>query len=146
MKRIGILNGPNLNLLGIREPEIYGHQTLDEILKLVEDNYSEWEFEFFQSNVEGELINCLQKWNRELSGVIINLGGYSHTSISLADCIAAMAIPVIEVHLSNIHAREKERHHTLTGAQCAGIITGFGAESYALGVEAMKKIFLRLEH
>lgn len=146
MKRIGIMNGPNLNLLGIRQPEIYGYQGLDDILHKIQEKYTEFEFELYQSNVEGDLINCLHTWNNELAGVVINLGGYSHTSISLADCIASMAIPVIEVHISNIHAREKERHHTLTGAQCAGIITGFGAESYELGVEAMKRIFLRLEH
>lgn len=135
VKKIGILNGPNLNLLGTREPELYGSITFEDYLKKLRSQFEEMIFEYEQSNVEGELINQLQTWNNTQDAVIINLGGYSHTSVSLADAVKALDIPVIEVHISNIYARESFRHQSLSGAQAQGCIMGLGLAGYTLAVQ-----------
>lgn len=136
--KILIINGPNLNLLGTREPEIYGSQTLDELVESIKNSYREIEFGHFQSNVEGELINSLQAAVNEFDGVVINAGGYTHTSVAIRDAISSINLPVVEVHISNIAAREEFRHSSMIGAVCIGSIIGFGAFSYNLAVEALK--------
>ncbi len=135
MKKIGILNGPNLNLLGTREPEIYGSKTFDVFLAELKNRFANVEFAYRQSNVEGELINQLQTWEKTLDGIIINLAGYSHTSVSLADTLKAMSLPVVEVHISNVYAREEFRHRSLSAAHCQGCIMGLGLEGYALAAQ-----------
>lgn len=135
MKKIGILNGPNLNELGTREPEIYGTQTFEDFLEQLKDRFSQVDFTYAQSNVEGELINQLQLWNKDLDALIINLAGYSHTSVALADTVKNISIPVIEVHISNVYAREEFRHSSLTAANCKGCIMGLGLEGYALATQ-----------
>jgi 3-dehydroquinate dehydratase-2 len=134
-KRVLILNGPNLNLLGKREPEIYGSQDFESYLSVLMNVYKEIRLEYFQSNVEGELINKMHEVGFSLDAIIFNPGGFSHTSVALADAIAAISTPVIEVHISNIYAREEFRHTSLTGAHCAGIITGFGLRGYEMALE-----------
>ncbi len=134
MKKIGILNGPNLNQLGKREPEIYGAISFDDFLIELRERFSNISFDYFQSNVEGELINQLQVWNEQQDALVINLAGYSHTSVALADAIKGLGIPVIEVHISNIYAREEFRHKSLSAAYCKGCIMGLGLEGYALAV------------
>jgi 3-dehydroquinate dehydratase-2 len=134
-KRVLILNGPNLNLLGKREPEIYGSQDFESYLSVLMNVYKEIRLEYFQSNVEGELINKMHEVGFSLDAIIFNPGGFSHTSVALADAIAAISTPVIEVHISNIYAREGFRHTSLTGAHCAGIITGFGLRGYEMALE-----------
>lgn len=134
-KRIIIINGPNLNLLGKREPEIYGHQDFESYFSVLLKIYTEVRLEYYQSNVEGELINKLHEVGFSYDAIILNPGGYSHTSIALADAIAAIKTPVVEVHISNIHAREEIRHGSLTGAHSAGVISGFGLRGYELALE-----------
>lgn len=135
MKKIGILNGPNLNLLGTREPEIYGTQTFEDFLKTLIGRFDNVEFTYAQSNVEGELINQLQSWDTSQDAIIINLAGYSHTSVALADTVKGIETPVIEVHISNVYAREEFRHRSLTAAYCKGCIMGLGLEGYALATQ-----------
>lgn len=133
-----IINGPNLNLLGKREPEIYGHVSFENFLDDLKKEHPSIEFDYFQSNVEGEIINCLHKngfSDSNLNGIIINPGGYSHTSIAIADAIAGIETKVVEVHLSNIYAREEFRHHSLTARGCVGVISGFGLNSYKLAID-----------
>lgn len=133
-----IINGPNLNLLGKREPEIYGHETFENFLSDLKKEFPKIELEYFQSNVEGEIINCLHKngfTDAQLNGIIINPGGYSHTSVAIADAIAGIDTKVVEVHLSNIYAREEFRHHSLTARGCVGVISGFGLYSYKLAID-----------
>lgn len=133
--RIIVIEGPNLNALGQREPQVYGHLTLAQLhAGLTDDFVEDVDFRFIQSNVEGELINALYDADQTADGIIINPGGYSHTSVALADAIASVKLEVVEVHLSNLHARESYRHNSLTGARCAGVISGFGADSYVLAV------------
>ncbi|MFM7235024.1 MAG: type II 3-dehydroquinate dehydratase [Flavobacteriales bacterium] len=134
-KRIIIINGPNLNLLGKREPEVYGHQDFETYLSLLMKIYSEVRLEFYQSNVEGELINKLHEVGFSFDAIVLNPGGYSHTSVALADAIAAISSPVVEVHISNIHAREEIRHNSLTAANCVGVISGFGLRGYELALD-----------
>ncbi|MDC1403036.1 type II 3-dehydroquinate dehydratase [Crocinitomicaceae bacterium] len=129
--KILILNGPNLNLIGQREPEIYGKLTFEEALKLWSEEFS-LEIDFFQSNVEGELINTLQ--NSDADGIIFNAGAYTHTSIGLRDAVSAISIPVMEVHLSNITKRESFRHESFLTPVCVGCIFGLGMESYRLAL------------
>ncbi len=140
--RILIVNGPNLNLLGKREPGVYGQESLENLNEELKATYPTIQFDFFQSNLEGELVNIIQKNGllnaQKPNGIIINPGGYSHTSVAIADAIAASTIPVVEVHISNIHAREEFRHTSITGSKCSGIITGFGKLSYWLAVEYIK--------
>lgn len=136
-----IINGPNLNLLGIRDPKVYGKKTLQDIQAELQEQYPDHTFRFYQSNVEGELINCIQEtMNDDTDALIINPGGYSHTSVALRDALDAITIPKVEVHLSNIHGREEFRERSVTGAVMNGIITGFGKHSYALGVEALERL------
>ncbi len=134
-----IINGPNLNLLGIREPAKYGDENFDSYLARLRQFFPEVEFTFFQSNVEGEIINELHSSMNKMDAVILNAGGYTHTSVSISDAIAAINVPVIEVHISNIHAREEYRHVSLLAKNCKGVITGFGLDSYRLAVEALTK-------
>jgi 3-dehydroquinate dehydratase-2 len=136
-----IINGPNLNLLGTRDPDVYGKDTLEDIQNDIQDQYSDHTFSFYQSNVEGELINRIQEAMKNgTEALIINPGGYSHTSVALRDALDAVTIPKVEVHLSNIHGREEFRDRSVTGAVMNGIITGFGKHSYALGVEAIERL------
>lgn len=137
--KIQIINGPNLNLLGIREPGIYGSLGFDEYIEQLRTMYSILEIDYFQSNVEGELINKLHEVGFSYDGIVINAGGYTHTSVALADAIAAINTPVIEVHVSNIYAREEYRHVSLTGKNCKGVLTGFGLDGYRLAIESLLK-------
>ena len=142
MTTILVLNGPNLNLLGTREPEIYGVMTLDNIHTQLKKMANELGFQIFtfQSNSEGELIDALHKAGRKYAGVIFNPGGYTHSSVALHDAVAAIDIPVVEVHLSNILAREDFRHRSLIAPACAGVISGFGWRSYTLALKALSEI------
>jgi len=132
--KIAIINGPNLNLLGKREPEIYGSKTFDQYFDELRVKYPDIELSYFQSNVEGELINELQRVGFSFDGILLNPGGYTHTSVAIGDAIAALKTQVIEVHISNIHAREEFRKISLVSAKCRGTIAGLGLEGYALGV------------
>ena len=139
MKKILIVNGPNLNLLGRREPGIYGSEGFDDYLAALRKHYEgKADIDYFQSNCEGELIDRLQQAGfGEADGIVLNAGAYTHTSIALGDCIRAINTPVVEVHISNVHAREEFRHHSTLAAACKGVICGFGLDSYRLAVEAM---------
>lgn len=138
MKRILILNGPNLNLLGKREPEVYGYQTFDHYFdSLVKAYEGKASLNYFQSNLEGALIDKLHEVGFDYDGIIFNAGAYTHTSIALADAIKAIKTPVIEVHISNVHARESFRHHSYLSPVVKGVIVGFGFQSYRLGIEAL---------
>ena len=132
--KIQIINGPNLNLLGLREPSIYGDQGFDSYLGILRDSFSDVVIDYFQSNVEGELINKIHETGFSYDGIILNAGGYTHTSVALADAIAAVKTPVIEVHISNIYAREEYRHISLTGKNCKGVLTGYGMDGYRLAL------------
>jgi len=133
--KILILNGPNLNLTGKREKEIYGNVSFAEYFQQLKSLFPEFEIRYFQSNVEGEIINRLQEANQAQDAVILNAGGYTHTSVAIADAVKSMDIPVVEVHLSNILAREEYRHVSLIAPHCAGSLFGFGLDSYRLALE-----------
>ena len=134
-----IVNGPNLNRLGNREPGIYGSQTMDDCLQALRLRYPDDEIAYFQSNVEGLLIDRLQQAADEgVEGVALNAGAYTHTSIALHDCIRSLPFPVVELHISNVHRREAFRHHSVLAAAYAGVICGFGTDSYRLAIEALK--------
>jgi len=135
--KILLINGPNLNLLGIREKSIYGDTSFDNYLKTLQDKYSSIYLEYYQSNVEGELINKLHETGFIYDGIIINAGAYTHTSVAIRDAISGIKAPVVEVHISNILTRENFRHESLIGPVCVGSIMGFGLDSYRLGVEAI---------
>ena len=135
--KIIIINGPNLNLLGKREPEVYGSKTFEDYFSGLKKKYADIDLEYYQSNVEGEIINKLHETGFSYDGIILNAGGYTHTSVAIADAVAAIKTPVIEVHISNIHAREEYRHNSLIAKNCKGVITGFGMDSYRLAVEAL---------
>ncbi|MBQ8608011.1 MAG: type II 3-dehydroquinate dehydratase [Bacteroidaceae bacterium] len=135
--KIQIINGPNINLLGKREPSIYGSQSFDEYLKELKSLYQTVDFEYYQSNVEGEMINKIHEVGFDYDGIILNAGAYTHTSIALQDAIRAITTPVIEVHISNVHQREEFRHKSMISSACIGVICGFGLDSYRLGVEAL---------
>ncbi len=134
-----IINGPNLNLLGRREPGIYGNNTMESCLSALRERYPDGEVEYFQSNSEGDIITRLHDagFGGEYRGIVLNAGAYTHTSLAIADAIAAIETPVIEVHISNVHAREAVRHKSLISPVCRGVIAGFGLASYRLGVEAL---------
>ncbi len=134
--KIIIINGPNLNLLGIREKDIYGEITFEDFFENLKEDFKEIEIDYFQSNVEGELINKLQEVGFSYDGIILNAGGYTHTSVAIADSIKAITTPVIEVHISNIFAREDFRKVSLIAPNCKGSISGFGVRSYRLALES----------
>jgi 3-dehydroquinate dehydratase-2 len=139
-----ILNGPNLNLLGKRDPAIYGSETLADIESRLHEQFPDIEFEFFQSNHEGELIDAIQNAREgSIDALIANWGGFTHSSVAIHDALKLLEIPKVEVHLSNIHAREEFRERSITGKAMDGIITGFGVDSYLLGVEAALKILAK---
>lgn len=138
--KIQIINGPNLNLLGLREPTIYGNEGFDTYISQLREMYSIVKIDYYQSNVEGELINKLHEVGFSYDGIIINAGGYTHNSVAIADAIAAIKSPVIEVHISNIYAREEYRHISLTGKNCKGVLTGFGLDGYRLALESFLKL------
>ena len=132
--KIAILNGPNLNLLGKREPEVYGQQTFENFFQQLQQQYPAVTFSYFQSNVEGELINELQRVGFEVDGVIFNPGGYTHTSVAIGDAVAAIQTPVIEVHISNVHAREEFRRLSYVSPHAKGVIAGLGLQGYELAL------------
>ena len=138
--RIQIINGPNLNLLGVREPGIYGVESFESYLPKLRAMYPDVEIDYFQSNVEGKLIDKMQEVGFDYDGVVLNAGAYTHTSVALHDCIRAMRCPVVEVHISNVHQREAFRHKSMISAACKGVICGFGLDSYRLAIEALKAI------
>ena len=135
--KIQIINGPNLNLLGTREPGIYGDNSFESYLPKLFAQYPDIELEYYQSNIEGELINKLQEVGFTYDGVVLNAGAYTHTSIALQDCIRSLKCPVVEVHISNVHKREEFRHHSYISCACLGVIAGFGLVSYRLAIEAI---------
>ena len=139
MKKILIINGPNLNLLGKREPETYGNKSFDSYFKELEVEFPSLELTSFQSNVEGEIINKIQETGFSLDGIVLNAGGYTHTSVAIADTIAAIKTPVIEVHISNVYAREEYRHQSLMAKHCKGVIAGFGLDSYKMAINSFLK-------
>lgn len=136
--RIQIINGPNINLLGKREPSIYGSVTFEDYLTGFRETYKDIEINYFQSNIEGEMIDCIQQAGFEADGIILNAGAYTHTSIALQDAIRSVTAPVIEVHISNVHSREAFRHVSMIACACKGVICGFGLDSYRLALEALK--------
>jgi len=140
MQRIVILNGPNLNLLGKREPEIYGALNFDEFLPQLRNLFPDIKIDYFQSNVEGELINKLHEVGFDADGIVFNAGGYTHTSVAIADAVAAISSPVIEVHISNVYAREEYRHHSLMAKNCKGVIAGLGLDVYKLAILSLLKL------
>ena len=135
--KIQIINGPNINLLGKREPSIYGSVTFEDYLADLRKEYADIEIDYFQSNIEGELIDKIQQVGFEADGIILNAGAYTHTSIALQDAIRSVTSPVIEVHISNVHAREEFRHKSMISCACKGVILGFGLDSYRLAIEAL---------
>jgi 3-dehydroquinate dehydratase-2 len=137
---IEIINGPNLNLLGKREPEKYGHSSFEDYLLILKSRYPDIIFKYYQSNIEGEIIDEIQKSGFSADGIILNAGGYTHTSVAITDAIAAVKTPVIEVHITNIAGREEFRHTSLIGRSCSGSISGFGLDSYRLAVEALIEV------
>lgn len=138
--KICIINGPNLNLLGIREPGVYGNETFETFFETLKAKYKGIVFTYFQSNIEGEIINKLHETGFSFDGIILNAGGYTHTSVAIGDAIKAIKTPVVEVHISNIHAREDFRNITMISAGMKGIITGFGLDSYRLAIESFLRV------
>ena len=139
MKKIIIINGPNLNLLGRREPETYGNLSFDNYFKELVADFPNLELTSFQSNLEGEIINKLQETGFSFDGIVINAGGYTHTSVAIADAVASVETPVVEVHISNVYAREEYRHQSILAKNCKGIIAGFGLDSYRMAIRSFLK-------
>ena len=137
MKKILILNGPNLNLLGVREPGIYGSSSFDSYLPVLRERFPDMEIEYFQSNIEGVMIDKMQEVGFSYDGIVLNAGAYTHTSVALHDCIRSLRCPVIEVHISNVHTPEEFRHKSLISSACRGVICGFGLDSYRLALSAL---------
>ena len=137
LMKIQIINGPNLNLLGVREKSIYGNTDFETYLENLRKRYANIAIEYYQSNVEGEIINKVHEVGFKYQGIVLNAGAYTHTSIAIADAIAAITTPVIEVHISNVYKREEFRHHSLLAANCKGIVAGFGMDSYRLAIESL---------
>lgn len=135
MKRIEIINGPNLNLTGLREPSIYGQTTMEEMVSELKQQFPDVAIGYYQSNVEGELINRLQAVGFTADGIVLNAGGYSHTSVAIHDAVAAITSPVVEVHISNIYAREEYRRHSLLSDVCRGVVCGLGLAGYRFAIE-----------
>ena len=136
---IHIINGPNLNLVGKREPEVYGNRSLDQYLQELTELFPQHAIDVFQSNIEGEIVDRLQQVGFDDCGIILNAGGYTHTSVAIADAVAAITAPVVEVHISNIYAREPFRHKSLLSPVCKGIVAGFGLDSYRLALHSLIK-------
>ena len=136
--KIQIINGPNLNLLGTREKDIYGEITFEKYLKLLHEHFQNIQIDYYQSNIEGEIIDKLHEIGFNYDGIILNAGGYTHTSVAIADAIKAIKSPVIEVHISNVFAREEYRHKSLIAPNCIGSISGFGLDSYRLALESLR--------
>ena len=136
MKRILIINGPNLNLLGKREPGVYGNQSFEDYFQVLKNKYPEATLEYFQSNHEGALIDKIHETGFSYDGIVLNAGAYTHTSVAIADAIRAVTTPVVEVHISNIHKREAFRHHSFLSEACKGCVVGFGLDSYRLAIES----------
>lgn len=134
--QIIIINGPNLNLLGTREPDTYGETSFQIYFEQLKTVFPTLEIHYYQSNVEGEIINKLHEVGFTYDGIVLNAGGYTHTSVAISDAIAAIEVPVVEVHISNVHAREDYRHHSLLAKNCKGIVTGFGLKSYEMAVDS----------
>lgn len=139
MKKIVIINGPNLNLLGKREPDVYGSEGFDTFFAQLQREFTEAELTYFQSNIEGELINAIQEAGNSADGIILNPAGYTHTSVAIGDAIAAIQVPVVEVHISNIHAREEFRKLSHVSAKAKGTIAGLGLEGYKLALQFLLK-------
>ncbi len=137
MKKISIIDGPNLNLTGIREPEIYGIQKIEDYLTILHNRFKNTNIMYHQSNIEGELINFIHEAANTSDGIVLNAGGYCHTSVALHDAIKSIKIPIIEVHISNIFAREEYRHHSLITSACRGMICGLGLDGYALAIQSL---------
>ena len=131
------MNGPNLNLLGVREPEIYGENSFENYLPRLQKLFPDVSLEYYQSNIEGELIDKLQEVGFSYDGIVLNAGAYTHTSVALLDCIRSLRSPVVVVHISNVHQREEFRHHSMISAGCKGVICGFGLDSYRLAIEGV---------
>lgn len=134
---IQIINGPNLNLLGVREKSIYGSSDFESYLAELQKHFTNITINYYQSNVEGEIINKLHEVGFSYDGIVLNAGAYTHTSVAIADAIAAINTPTIEVHISNVYKREEFRHHSMLAASCKGVIAGFGMHSYRLGIESL---------
>lgn len=137
MKHIEIINGPNLNLTGVREPEVYGRITMEEMVAGLRERFPEVEIGYFQSNIEGEIVDEIQRAGFATDGIVINAGGYSHTSVAIHDALKAVPAPSVEVHISNIFAREEYRHHSLVTPACRGMICGLGLKGYVLAIECL---------
>jgi 3-dehydroquinate dehydratase-2 len=135
--RIQIINGPNLNLLGKREPEKYGRTTFEDYLEELQSLFSEIKIDYYQSNIEGEIINKLHETGFSYDGIVLNPGGYTHTSVSIGDAVASIKTPVVEVHITNVQAREEFRHTSHVGRYCSGSVIGFGLDGYRLAIEAL---------
>ncbi len=135
--KIQIINGPNINLLGKREPAIYGNVTFESWLEELRKRYADVQIDYYQSNIEGELIDKIQQTGFDVDGIILNAGAYTHTSIALQDAIRSVTAPVVEVHISNVHAREDFRHVSMISCACKGVVLGFGLDSYRLALEAL---------
>jgi 3-dehydroquinate dehydratase II len=139
MKKIGIINGPNLNLVGTREPAIYGTQTFEQLLDKLRQDFPDIEFHYYQSNVEGEMVTAIQQLGMSCQGLIVNAGAYSHTSIAIGDAVAGVSVPVVEVHISNIYAREEFRKYSHVSAKARGMIVGLGMQGYVLAVNYLQQ-------
>ena len=137
--KIQIINGPNLNLLGTREPGIYGSSTFDSYLEELRAQYPDMQIDYYQSNIEGCLIDKMQQTGFSYAGIVLNAGAYTHTSVALQDCIRSLRCPVVEVHISNVHKREEFRHKSMISCACLGVIAGFGLDSYRLAIEALTR-------
>ena len=134
--KIGIINGPNLNLLGKREPEIYGSQTFEDYLEILKSKFPQVELTYYQSNIEGKLIDKIQEFGFSYDGIILNAGAYTHTSVGIGDCIKGITTPVVEVHISNTFSRESFRHQSYISGNAKGVILGFGMKSYELAIQS----------
>lgn len=137
MRKIQIINGPNLNLLGVREPGIYGNNSFESYLPALRALFPDVQIDYYQSNIEGEMINKMQEVGLGYDGIVLNAGAYTHTSIALLDCIRSLRCPVVEVHISNVHQREEFRHHSMISSGCKGVICGFGLQGYELAIRGL---------
>ena len=137
MRKIQIINGPNLNLLGVREPGIYGNNSFESYLPALRALFPDVQIDYYQSNIEGEMINKMQEVGFGYDGIVLNAGAYTHTSIALLDCIRSLRCPVVEVHISNVHQREEFRHHSMISSGCNGVICGFGLQGYELAIRGL---------